>query len=44
MINSSIINRMTVVRDPQYAPIGFLVCRVIKGDWDARNEENTVLV
>ena len=39
---------ITVDRDPQYAPCGYLVCRVHGEpghyDWSTRDDNNTVLV
>lgn len=35
----------TVFRDPQYAPVGFLICRKLRhGRWNARDDDNTILV
>ena len=37
--------RIAVDRDPGYAPCCYLVCRVdSRGNWDTRDEANTVLV
>ncbi len=35
---------IAVDTDPSYAPCSYLICRVIDGDWNTRDEENTVLV
>ena len=37
--------RITIDRDPGYAPCCYLICRVDeRGDWDTRDEANTALV
>lgn len=35
---------ITVDRDPGYAPCGYLICRVVDGHWNTRDDENTVLI
>lgn len=37
------MTRITVDRDPAYAPCSYLICKV-GGDWDTRDDERTVLV
>lgn len=39
------MTRITVDRDPSYAPSSYLLCRVDEnGEWNTRDDENTILV
>jgi hypothetical protein len=35
---------LIVDKDPSYAPCSYLICQVIDGTWNTRDEDTTVLV